>query len=212
MGRPLPSGRVFPNHALLFGIILGLLGEGVLLVAVHPITAVLGSITLLFYLGIYTPSKPMTPMSILIGAIPGALPPVMGWAGATGSLSGWALLLFAIVFIWQIPHFLAIAFMYQEDYRRANLPVLSISSLDGIGAKQTILYSLILIPLTLVPSVWGDTGTLYLLGALISGLLFLAWSVRLVKYQTLEDARNLFLASIVYLPVLAFLMVWDRIY
>lgn len=210
--RPIPAGRVDSKEALKLGIIMGVLGEVVLLVAVNSITAILGAVTLLTYVGVYTPSKKATPMSTLIGAVPGALPPLMGWTASYGSISIQGIVLFMILFLWQIPHFLAIAWLYKEDYARASLPILSVVDSNGSAtAKQVILYSIALLPLTLVPSVWGITGMMYLWGALFLGLCYLVCGILLSFYQTRAYARLLFIVSILYLPILGVLMVWDRI-
>jgi protoheme IX farnesyltransferase len=213
MNRPLPSGRISPTVALTSGILSGVLGELVLLIWVNPITAVLGAVTLLFYVGIYTPSKRVSSMSTLIGAIPGAMPPLMGWTAAYNGLAPEGLLLFAILFLWQIPHFLSIAWLYREDYARADLPILSVIDEKGAAtAKQVILYSVVLLPLTLVPTVWGVTGRMYFLGALGLGLTFLASGMSLAVHRTKPYAKRLFFMSIVYLPALGLLMVWDRVF
>lgn len=210
--RPIPAGRINSSEALKIGLVMGILGEMVLLTAVNSITAILGAVTLLTYVGVYTPSKKTTPMSTLIGAIPGAMPPLMGWTASYGSVSIQGILLFMILFLWQIPHFLAIAWLYREDYARASLPILSVVDQNGSAtAKQVIIYSIALLPLTLVPTVWGITGITYLWGALILGLIYLVCGILLSVYQTRSYARLLFLVSIFYLPVLGFLMVWDRI-
>lgn len=212
LDRPLPAGRIEPEKALWFGSILAVAGEIVLLVWVNPVTAVLGALTLLFYLGIYTPSKRVSSMSTLIGAIPGAMPPLLGWAAAKGQVGAEGLILFGIIFIWQIPHFLAIAWIYREDYSRANFPILTVLDEKGsITARQIVIYSLVLIPLTLVPAAWGVSGRVYFFGALLLGLAFLAQSVVLAIWRTKVQARRLFLASLIYLPALVFLMVWDRV-
>jgi protoheme IX farnesyltransferase len=210
--RPIPAGRIDSKKALKLGIVMGVLGEVVLLVAVNSITAILGAVTLLTYVGVYTPSKKATPMSTLIGAVPGAIPPLMGWTASYGSISIQGIVLFMILFLWQIPHFLAIAWLYKEDYARASLPILSVVDSNGSAtAKQVILYSIALLPLTLVPSVWGITGMMYLWGALFLGLCYLGCGILFSLYQTRAYARLLFIVSIVYLPVLGVLMVWDRI-
>ena len=212
MNRPLPSGRITPAAALILGIISGILGELVLFFAVNPVTAFLGITTFVFYIGIYTPMKRVSSMSTLIGAIPGAMPPLMGWTAAYGSVAMLGMLLFAILFLWQIPHFLAIAWLYREDYARANLPILSVIDEKGVAtAKQVILYSVALLPLTLVPSVWGVTGKLYFIGAMALGFVFLASGVSLALNRTKQYARIMFFVSILYLPALGFLMVWDRV-
>jgi protoheme IX farnesyltransferase len=140
------------------------------------------------------------------------MPPLMGWTASYGSVSIQGLILFMILFLWQIPHFLAIAWLYREDYARASLPILSVVDTNGSAtSKQVILYSIALLPLTLVPTVWGITGVAYLWGALALGILFLLCGILLSVYQTRGYARLLFIVSIIYLPVLGVLMVWDRV-
>ena len=212
MNRPLVSGRVAEKDALMFGITLGVIGEVILIAFVNEATAVLGALTLLLYIAVYTPSKKITPLSTIIGAVPGAFPPLMGWTAAHGSVSIEGLLLFAILLLWQIPHFLAIAWIYREDYARAELPILSVVDEKGSAtAKQIILYSIALLPLTLVPSVWGMMGQAYLFGALILGSIFLFCGILLAVHRTKFYARILFIVSIIYLPALGILMVWDRV-
>jgi heme o synthase len=212
LNRPLPSGRVTPERALSLGLLTGGIGETILLFAVNPVTAVLGATTLLFYLGIYTPSKRVSSLSTLIGAIPGAMPPLLGWTAAHGTVGAQGMLLFAILFVWQIPHFLAIAWIYREDYARGNFPVLPVVDEKGTDtANQVVIYSLLLLPLTLVPSAWGEAGRIYFYGALTLGILFLVQAIYLAVYRSKLYARRLFFASILYLPLLGFLMVWDRL-
>jgi heme o synthase len=191
--------------------VTGLVGELVLLLMVNSVTAVLGGLTLLFYLGIYTPSKKVSSMSTLIGAIPGAMPPLMGWTSSYGFIAPEGLLLFSILFIWQIPHFLAIAWIYREDYARGGFPILSVVDEDGrYVAKQVVLYSIVLLPLTLVPTIWDISGEQYFVGALFLGLCFIGLGIRLALNRVYENARLLFLYSVIYLPILSVLMVWDR--
>ncbi|NBY19012.1 protoheme IX farnesyltransferase [bacterium] len=210
--RPIPAHRISPSEAIKVGAVMGVLGEMILLVAVNAVTAILGAVTLLTYVGVYTPSKKTTPMSTLIGAIPGAMPPLMGWTASYGTVSIQGIVLFMILFLWQIPHFLAIAWLYKEDYARASLPILSVVDNNGSAtSKQVVLYSIALLPLTLVPTVWGITGVVYLWGALALGLVYLLCGILLSMYQTRGYARLLFVVSIIYLPVLGSLMVWDRI-
>jgi protoheme IX farnesyltransferase len=166
----------------------------------------------MLYIGVYTPTKKLSQLSTLVGAIPGAMPPLMGWTASHGSISFQGIVLFMILFVWQIPHFLAIAWLYREDYARAKLPILSV--VDKVGSattKQVMMYSSILLPLSLVPSMWGVTGTAYLWGALLLGLLFLGAGTLLTIYKTRAYARLLFICSIVYLPCLGALMIWDRL-
>jgi heme o synthase len=213
MDRPLPSGRVPPRYALILGFSAAILGELILLVGVNPITAVLGAVTAFFYLGIYTPSKRVSSLSTLIGAIPGALPPLMGFTAAHGRIAAPGLWLFAILFLWQIPHFLAIAWIYREDYARGGFPILSVVDEAGLmTAKQILLYSLVLLPLTLVPSVWGITGGYYFGGALLLGAFFFVLGAKLAFRRNHAHARALFLYSILYLPALGLLLVWDRVF
>lgn len=212
LNRPLPSGRVKPGSALLLGAVTGVLGELILLVAVNSVTCVLGALTILFYVGIYTPSKRVSSLSTLIGAIPGAMPPLMGFTASYGGMGIEGLVLFAILFLWQVPHFLSIAWIYREDYARASLPILSVIDTEGANtAKQAIIYAIVLIPLTLLPSLRGVTGQTYFIGAMVLGLSFLAFAVHWGLYRTKLQARRLFFVSIVYLPALGLLMVWDRV-
>jgi protoheme IX farnesyltransferase len=212
LNRPLPSGRMEPRKALVFGVVLAVLGEAILLLAVNVVTAVLGAATLFIYLGVYTPSKRISTMSTLVGAIPGAMPPLLGWTAAEGRISGGGLILFSILFLWQIPHFLAIAWMYKEDYSRANFQVLSVIDEKGSAtSRQIIIYTLVLLLVTLIPSAWGSAGQTYFYGALVMGLLFLAQGIWLAFHRTKAQARRLFLASLIYLPMLGLLLAWDRV-
>jgi len=210
--RPLPAGRMEPALAAKMGWGASLLGTIVLAVFVNSPTAFLGGLTLFAYIAMYTPSKTASPLSTLIGAIPGALPPLIGYAAGRGTINGPGLVLFGILFLWQIPHFLAIGWLYREDYSRASLPILTVVDSNGdLSAKQAVLYSLALIPLTLVPTLWGMAGENYFVGALALGLLFLFCSFLLAVRKNRMAARTLFLASLFYLPFLGGLMYWDRL-
>lgn len=210
--RPLVTGRFPVGRAVALGYALAVVGEVFLLAGVNLITGVLGALTFLTYIGLYTPSKKLTPLSTILGTIPGALPPLMGWTAATGKISAPGILLFLILVIWQIPHFLAIAWFYKEDYARGGLPVLSVVDTEGAAtAKQVILYLIVLLPLSVVPSVWRITGDLYLWGAIILGSIYLWFGILLAKYRNELFARRLFLVSIIYLPLLGLLMVLDRV-
>ncbi len=210
--RPLVTGSFPTGKAVALGYVLAVIGEVFLLVGVNLITGVLGALTLLTYIGLYTPSKKLTPLSTIFGTLPGALPPLMGWTAATGNISGPGILLFLILVIWQIPHFLAIAWFYREDYARGGLPVLSVVDTEGAAtAKQVLLYLIVLIPLSIVPSVWRITGSVYLWGALVLGLVYLLFGMLLAKHRNALFARRLFLVSIIYLPLLGLLMVLDRV-
>ena len=210
-GRPLPSGRLSAGKALVFAILISAAGFVELFVGVNALTAWLGLFTLLSYLFIYTPLKQRSPHSTTIGAIPGAMPPLIGYAAASGTLTWDAWILFAILFFWQFPHFYAIAWMYREDYERAGIRMLPVVEPDGEStARRILLYSLILIPISMVPKFLSMTGNLYLAGALALGLLFLYAGVRVSFDRTRQQARRVLLASVVYLPILYGLMLIDR--
>jgi len=209
--RPLPSGKLSANKALIFAILISIAGFAELYLAVNPLTALLGLFTLLSYLFIYTPLKQRSPHSTTIGAIPGAMPPLIGFAAASGTLTWDAWILFAILFLWQFPHFYAIAWMYREDYERAGIRMLPVVEPDGEStARRILLYSLILIPISLIPKFLSMTGNIYLFGALAIGLLFLYAGFRITFDRTRQQARRVLLASVVYLPVLYGLMLFDR--
>jgi heme o synthase len=206
--RPLPSGKLAPWEALAFGAGITILAEIYLLLLVNPLSALLGLTVIAGYLFAYTPLKTRTSLSTLVGAFPGAVPPLIGWTAATGSLSleGW--ILFAILFLWQFPHFLAIAWMYREDYGRAGILMLPVVEPDGrVTAQQIVVYTLMLLPVSLLPTVVGMTGRIYFVGAIVLGLLFLYSSLRAAFSMSRQQARRLLLASVLYLPLLFILMV-----
>lgn len=209
--RPLPQGRLSPVTALAFGVALCIAGVLYLALVTNLLAGTLAALTVASYLFLYTPLKRVTPLSTVVGAVPGALPPVGGWAAATGSLSNEAWVLFAIVFLWQLPHFLAIGWMYREDYGRANYPMLPV--LDRAGyttGRHMIAWSVGLIPVSLMPTLMNLTGVFYFFAALALGLMFLASSVLFAARRTTLDARRLFLVSILYLPLLWAFMVLDK--
>lgn len=210
-GRPIPSGRVSPTGALVFGILLSIAGFLDLVLAVNLVSALWGIATLASYLFLYTPLKQRTPHATTVGAFPGAMPPLIGFAAAAGSLTAEAWILFAILFLWQFPHFLSIAWMYREDYGRAGIKMLPVVEPDGRAtARQIVLCSVLLIPASLAPSFIGMTGRVYLFAALALGLVFLYASVRVAFDRTAAQARRVLLASVVYLPVLYGFLVFDR--
>jgi protoheme IX farnesyltransferase len=210
--RPLPTGRIRPNSALLFGMVLALAGALEMGFGVNWLTAGLGTLTLAMYLFLYTPLKQKTWWSTTVGAFPGAMPPLIGFAGAADKLTPEAWVLGAILFLWQFPHFYAIAWMYREDYSRAGIQMLPVVEPDGEStARQILLYSLLLIPISLLPKWMGMTGTVYLIGALGMGLLFLYSGVQVLLDRTKIRARRVLLTSVVYLPVLYILMVFDPV-
>jgi heme o synthase len=209
--RPLPTGKLSPTQALLFGAGLTLMAEVYLALLVNHLTALLGLTVICGYLFLYTPLKTRTTLSTAIGAFPGAMPPLMGWVAATGEITigGWAL--FAILFLWQFPHFLAIAWMYREDYARAGIIMLPVVEPEGrLTAQQIIVNTLMLVPVSLMPTALGISGKVYLVGAIILGLLFLYSSITCAISKTRQQARRLLLASVVYLPLLFVLMVLNR--
>jgi protoheme IX farnesyltransferase len=210
--RPLPSGRLSARRALAFAIVISMIGFTELFLGVNALTGWLGLFTLLSYLFIYTPLKQRSPHSTTIGAIPGAMPPLIGFAAASGTLTWDAWILFAILFLWQFPHFYAIAWMYREDYERAGIRMLPVVEPDGEStARRMLICSLVLIPTSLLPKFLAMTGNLYLVGAIAVGLLFLYASAQVVFDRTRQQARRVLLASVIYLPVLYGLMLVDRL-
>ena len=210
--RPLPSGRLSPDAVLIIGVGLSIVGLLDLTLFVNKLTGMLGAATLASYVFIYTPLKRVTTLNTLVGAVPGAIPPLMGWTSATGEISaaGWSL--FAILFLWQLPHFMAIAWLYREDYARAGFKMLPIIDPDGRKtAAQAVCHSLGLIPVSLFPSLLGVTGVVYFSAALVLGAAFLFFAIQFSRHLTAERARHLFLASIVYLPVLLGILVLDKV-
>ena len=210
--RPVPDGRLQPFESLAFGMALSVLGLAVLAAAVNPLSAAVALTTLLTYALVYTPLKRRSSFATVIGAIPGALPPVIGWAAARNSLSQGAWVLFAIVFLWQLPHFLAIAWIYREDYARAGFPMLPVIEPDGRStARQAVYYCAALVPVSLAPTLLGMASTAYFIAALGLGLLFLGLTLRFARTRTLSDARRLFFGSIIYLPILWIAMIAGRV-
>jgi len=206
--RPIPAGRVSPRSALLFGLLVAAAGYLELWLAVNLLAALLGLVTLLSYLFLYTPLKQRTWFSTTVGAFPGAMPPLIGFAAAGGGLSLEAWALSAILFVWQFPHFYSIAWMYREDYARAGIRMLPVVEPDCRStARQILLCSLLLIPVSLAPWILGMSGAIYLAGALALGLYFLYSGAQVSRERTTGRARGVLLASIVYLPLLYGLMV-----
>jgi protoheme IX farnesyltransferase len=209
--RPLPSGRRRPPLALAWGIALGFFGIAELALFVNALTAVLALGTLLAYVVAYTPLKTRSELATVVGAVPGAMPPVLGWTGAAGRLGVGAWVLFALLFLWQLPHFLSIAWLYREDYRRAGMHLLTIDDPDfRRTTRQTLLWALALVPVSLMPSALGLTGHLYLAGAALAGGLFLAAAVAFARAPRVESARRLLLVSVFYLPVVLTTLVADH--
>ncbi len=210
--RPLPAGRVTAELALRIGLLLTVVGVVYLGVAVNGLTALCGALTTGIYILIYTPLKKLSPHNTAVGAISGALPPVGGWTAATGSLGSEALALFAILFVWQFPHFFAIAWMYREDYARGGYRMLSVEDPHGDRtAHQMVLYSLVLLSCSLMPALIGLSGPIYFGVAVVLGALVLQKSLAFAKNRTDVRARGLLRATLIYLPVLWAVMVWDKI-
>jgi protoheme IX farnesyltransferase len=209
--RPIPGGRLRVSDGTLFGIVLSSIGLIELGWLVNPISAVVAATTLVSYILVYTPLKKRTSLATLIGAIPGALPPVIGWAAATGTVSLPALVLFGIVFLWQMPHFLAIAWLYREDYTRAGIPLLPVLEPDGRRTgQQALLYAAALWPVSLLPALVGIAGLPYSIVATVLGFGLIALSALFARQRTMKTARHLFLYSITYLPLLWAALVINR--
>jgi protoheme IX farnesyltransferase len=210
--RPLAAGRIEPSDALWFGILLSCVGGVYLAVAVNALASLLAVLTLVSYLFLYTPLKRKTPLCTLVGAFPGAMPPLIGWAAASGSLSLEAWVLYAMLFLWQFPHFMAIAWMYREDYARAGYLVLPFGERRGnFMAWQSLVPPLASIPLSLTPVFLGHAGLIYLVGALLLSSSFFCYGARLALRRSNAMARQLLFASIIYLPLVFVLMVLDKV-
>ncbi|MBI3851009.1 MAG: protoheme IX farnesyltransferase [Verrucomicrobia bacterium] len=210
--RPLPSGRLAPETVLIMGGASAAVGMLYLALAVNLLTSLLGAVTLVSYLFVYTPLKRVTSLNTAVGAIPGALPPLMGWVAARNEITieGWAL--FAILFFWQLPHFLAIAWMYREDYARAGFVMLPVIDPQGHRTgRQAVSHTLGLLPISLCPFLFRVAGPVYVFGALVLGLGFLWFAIQFSRHLTRPRARQLFYASILYLPLLLGLMVFDKL-
>jgi len=209
--RPLPTGRLMPHQALIFAYSTTLIGVICLALAVNLLTAALAATTHIFYIFLYTPLKQKTSLSTLVGAIPGALPPVGGWTAARNDLSVEALVLFAILFLWQLPHVLAISWLYSEDYKRGGFPLLPIIDPQGRStSRQIIANCLALLPVSLLPTLIGLAGPVYFIGALILGLAFLGFGILVAIEKNNISTRRMMLASLAYLPALLGLLTFDK--
>jgi protoheme IX farnesyltransferase len=210
--RPLPDGRLSVLEATVFGCVLAAIGLLALWGLVGGASAAVALATCVSYVAIYTPLKRLTSFATVIGAIPGALPPVIGWTAARPDLSQGAWALFGIVFLWQLPHFLAIAWMFREDYARAGLPMLPVLEPDGRStARQAVIYTAALVPVSLAPTLIGLTGAAYFAGALGLAGIFLVLAMKFGFSRSTRDARRLFFGSIIYLSLLWILMIADRL-
>ena len=209
--RPLPAGRVSPLEAQALGVLLSVGGVAYLALCVNVLTAALGAITLSSYVFLYTPLKRRTTLCTIVGAVPGAIPPMMGWTAVTDSLGPQAWALFAILFFWQMPHFLAIAILYRDDYKAGGFLMLPVVDDDLVATgRQIVLYGSALIPVSLFPTIIGMTGPGYFLAAAVLGLAFLGFGATCAITRTRTDARKLFFASIIYLPLLLAVMMLDK--
>jgi protoheme IX farnesyltransferase len=209
--RPLPSGRLSAPRALAFGAALSAAGFAELWLGVNPLSASIGLFTLASYLFLYTPLKQRTWWSTTVGAIPGAMPPMIGYAAAAGAITRESWVLFAILFLWQFPHFYSIAWMYKEDYARAGIRMLPVVDPDCRStARQIVIFGIALIPVSLIPGMLGMSGRIYLVGALLLGLWFLYSGVRVALERSLSRARGVLLTSVLYLPLIYGLMLLDR--
>jgi protoheme IX farnesyltransferase len=210
--RPLPQGILHPWEARYFGIGLAALGALYLAVLVSPLSSLLGIVTCVSYLAVYTPLKKRTTLATLVGAFPGAVPVLIGWAAARGSLNREAWILYLIMFLWQSPHFFAIAWMYREDYARAGIRMLSVVDESGERTfRQILVYAAVLIPASMLPSVLGTAGILYFFGAMMLGLAQLQVAIWASRSKSNDSARWLMHATVIYLPVLLGLLMWDKV-
>jgi protoheme IX farnesyltransferase len=210
--RPLPSGRLQPVEVFLFGAVLGAVGVAYLALTLpRPGAAVVAALTFVLYVAVYTPLKRYTPLNTLVGAVPGALPPLIGWVAAGGELTAEAGVLFLILFLWQVPHFLAIAWIYRDEYARAGLRMLPVLDKSGrrTGLQMTV-YCVALLAVSLQPVLLGRAGVLYLAGAILLGLTFLGSAVGFQRTQSLSEARRVLRVSLLYLPGLLALLLLDR--
>lgn len=210
--RPLPDNRMSLIEAYTFATILGVVGLVLLFVFINPLSCFLGLLALLSYTLAYTPLKRITPFAVLVGAFPGAIPPLLGWAAATNSIGIGGLILFAIQFMWQFPHFWAIAWVLDDDYKKAGFKLLpSPGGRDKASAFQVLVYSIGLLPISLLPIVFKMSGTIAAVAIIITGVWFLVLSIKLYRSLELKDSRKLMLASFVYLPVVQIALILDKL-
>jgi len=209
--RPLVTHKLSPNEALIFGIVQCAVAELYLLFLVNGLTAALGLIVIVGYVFLYTPLKTKTSASTAIGALPGAMPPLMGWTSAADSINIAAWTLFALLFLWQFPHFLAIATMYKEEYAKAGIKMLPTLEKDGkITARQIVMFTILAVAVSLAPFFIGLAGVYYLAGAIVLGIWFLWTSIQTARFKTVEQSRKLLLVSVLYLPIIFALMVFNH--
>jgi protoheme IX farnesyltransferase len=211
--RPVASGRLGVTESLAFGVGISAIGLLELTLAVNPLSAAVAALTLVSYVLLYTPLKRHTSLAMLVGAVPGALPPVIGWAAAANEITLPALVLFGIMFFWQMPHFLAIAWLYRDDYAAARIPLLPVVEPDGHRTgRQALLYGAALWPVSLMPTLVGLSGGFYTAIATVLGLTLIALCARFARDRSAQSARQLFLFSIAQLPILQLALVADRLW
>lgn len=211
-GRPLPSGRLTPATAVWFGLLLSVAGIAYLVAFANALTALLVATSIVTYVVVYTPLKRRSWVATLVGAVPGALPVLAGWTAARGAISAGGIALFAVLFLWQMPHFYALAWMYRDDYRRAGFRLLTVNDVAGDRTVRHILgFTLALVAASAVPTVIGLTGTVYMIGAIVLGAGFYILARIFAHARTDRNALRLFLGSVLYLPLLLILMVADRL-
>lgn len=209
--RPLPTGKIMPNEALFFGVAQCVVAELYLFFLVNPLTAVLGLVVIVGYVLLYTPLKTRTTASTAIGAIPGAMPPLMGWTAASNEITLGAWALFAFLFLWQFPHFMAIAWMYKEQYAKAGILMLPVVEPDGkLTARQIVMFTIMMVPVSLAPFFLGFAGWIFLTIASVLGVWFLVESIRTARAKSVEMARRLLLVSVLYLPLIFAALVLDK--
>jgi heme o synthase len=209
--RPVAAGRISPAEASACGFAFGIAGIAYLAIAVNSLTALLGLATLLLYIAVYTPLKRITSLNTVLGAIPGAIPPVMGFTAVQNGISMQSLAVFGILFFWQMPHFLAIAILYKRDYQLAGFRMLPcVDERQSLTGRMILLYAAALLPVSLLPTIIGMTGIAYFSAALLLGLAFVSFCVSCATTRTREDARKLFFASIIYLPLVLGAMMLDK--
>ncbi len=210
--RPLPAGLISPGNALMFGIIMVLIGTVILVTQINLLTGFLSILTAFLYVLVYTPLKKITWLNTSIGSIPGALPPMGGWAAATGNIETGAWILFAIMFLWQHPHFYAIAWMCKDDYARANFKMLPVIEPDGKRTMRQIFWHLtLLVPVSVLPYVEGSSGLIYAVGVIFLTGTFLISALPLAREKSVQSARLLLKSSVIYLPLLLILIVVDKV-
>lgn len=210
--RPLPAGRMGMAEAILGGGVLTLVAVSGLALRFNLLSALLAALSILIYVGVYTPLKRASTLNTVIGALPGAAPPLIGYAALAGVVDGWGVALFALVFAWQFPHFMAIAWLHREDYNRVGMRMLAaLPGCEGVAGRQAVGYALLLLPISLLPALWGLAGPVYVAGSLLVGLFYALFALRFALSCNRKSARGLLLASLVHLPLVFSVILFDPI-